>query len=266
MEITRANVFKLLGLIDAKPSKDYGQNFLVDPIISKRITDLLETNTEDYTLEIGPGLGSLTHFLNMKSGELDCVDIDEKMVSILNTVYKNNLINIILNDARKVPLEKYTKIIGNLPYNITTELIAHVLLNAKECKQYVFMIQAEAINRFIDTTGKEYGPVSVLIHLLGTIKKEFIVKAGSFYPAPKCNSVVFQIKRTNNIPREVASEVYRLAKKLFLNRRKTLLNNMTNAFGKDKALAVLQELRLPDTVRPEEISPEMFLNIYNLVK
>lgn len=266
MEINKSNVFTLLNIVGAKPSKDYGQNFLIEPTICERISNCLTTKPEDKILEIGPGLGSLTHYLNEKEGSLYCVDIDSKMITVLSDLYKETKICFINNDIRNVSLEKYTKIIGNLPYNITTELVVYLLTKGLNCEQFVFMIQAEAINRFIDLDGKEYGPASVLVHLLGNIKKEFIVKAGSFYPAPKCNSVVFTINREERYPRELAIEVYQLCKKLFLNRRKTILNNLSNVCGKEKAVETLKFLNILETTRPEEISPEIFVEIYNSLK
>ena len=266
MEINRNNIFDLMGITGVKPSKDFGQNFLVEPAICRHISDILVTSDNDLILEVGPGLGSLTNFLNEKEGTLECVDIDPKMISVLTEVYKNSNITFINNDIRKVELDKYTRIIGNLPYNITTELVVHLLLNAPNCKQFVFMIQAEALNRFVDISGKDYGPASVLIHLLGKIKKEFIVKAGSFYPAPKCNSVVFQIYREEKHDFELAKSVYMMTKRLFLNRRKTLMNNLSNAFGREKAIEVIETLGLKETIRPEEISPEKFIEIYNVIK
>ena len=266
MEINKSNVFELMNITGTKPSKDFGQNFLIEPTICQKIADVLVTTEEDNICEIGPGLGSLTNFIDLKNGKLTCIDIDPKMIQILNELYKDSDITFINNDIRKVNLGNFTKIIGNLPYNITTELIVHLLTNAKECKQYVFMIQAEAINRFIDIKGKEYGPASVLVHMLGNIKRQFTVKAGSFYPAPKCNSVVFEINVENRHSREEAIEVYQLAKKLFLNRRKTILNNLSNIVGKEKASGVLKTLNISETTRPEEIDPEQFLEISNLLK
>ena len=266
MEINKSNVFELMNITGTKPSKDFGQNFLIEPTICQKIADVLLTEPDDKICEIGPGLGSLTNFINQKDGILTCVDIDPKMIQILTEIYKDSNITFINNDIRKVDLNNYTKIIGNLPYNITTELIVHLLTFAKNCKQYVFMIQTEALNRFIDDSGKEYGPASVLVHLLGRIKKQFIVKAGSFYPAPKCSSVVFEINVENRHSREEAIETYQVVKKLFLNRRKTLLNNLANMVGKDKALLVLQKMNIKETARPEEISPEQFVEIKNLIK
>lgn len=261
MEINKTNVFELMNITGTKPSKDFGQNFLIEPTICQKIADVLITNDEDKICEIGPGLGSLTNFIDKKSGTLTCVDIDPKMIQILSELYKDSDITFVNNDIRKVDLTNYTKIIGNLPYNITTELIVHLLTSAINCKQFVFMIQAEAINRFVDEKGKEYGAASVLVHLLGNIKKQFIVKAGSFYPAPKCNSVVFEINIEDKFSREDALETYQLAKKLFLNRRKTLLNNLSNVVGKEKAQTIFEKMGFDKNIRPEEISPSDFLKI-----
>lgn len=258
------DVVKGLGL---SPNKDLGQNFLVDPIPCEKIANALELNEKDYALEIGPGLGSLTNFLVNKSSKLDVVDIDTRMCNFLSTVYKENEANIINEDIRNVDVAGYTKIIGNLPYYITTELITFLLEKSANCEKMVFMIQTEAVNRFLYESGKEYGAVSVLCHLLGTPKRLFSVKASSFYPAPKCGSTVFEVKLNKNVEREKAIAIYKMAKQLFLNRRKTLLNNLGGYLGdKEKASAIISKLGLPLTVRPEEIKPNTYVELYNLIK
>ena len=258
------DITKGLGI---SPNKDLGQNFLVEPTVSERISNSLELNDKDITLEIGPGLGSLTNFLVNKSSSLDVVDIDTRMCNFLSTVYNENEANIINEDIRKVDVSKYTKIIGNLPYYITTELITFLLEKSTKCEKMVFMIQTEAVNRFIDDSGKEYGAVSVLSHLLGTPKRLFSVKASSFYPAPKCGSTVFEINLDKKVDREKMIAVYKMAKQLFLNRRKTLLNNLGGYLGdKEKAADAITKLGLPLTVRPEEIKPNTYAELYNLIK
>ena len=108
MEINKTNIFELMNITGIKPSKDFGQNFLIEPTVCKKISDLLFTSDADEILETGPGLGSLTHFINLKDGHLTCVDIDPKMISVLNELYKNYDIALINNDIRKVDLLKYT--------------------------------------------------------------------------------------------------------------------------------------------------------------
>ena len=262
MEINRSNIFEIINKASLQPDKDYGQNFLVEPEISNRIVEALNINNKDNVIEVGPGLGSLTHYLSLSDASITVVDIDLRMTNFLKIVYQDSNINIVENDIRKVDVSNYNKVIGNLPYNITTEAIQYFLLNADKAEKMVFMIQSETLNHFIDVSGKEYGPTSVLIHLLGNIEKLFTVKAGSFYPAPKCSSVVFAINIDPNKDRLKAISAFKLAKQLFLNRRKTILNNLVN-YLKNKELAnkVCEDLQINPLSRPEQLSPEIYLSI-----
>ena len=265
MEINRSNIFELVDRCQVKPDKDYGQNFLLEPAIAKRISDSLDATKNDLTLEIGPGLGSLTHFL-VEQTQLEVCDIDSRMIDFLKIFYKDS-ISYILNDVRKVDVSKYDNIIGNLPYNITTELVTFLLLNAKNAKKMVLMCQLEAFNRFYDLSGENYGPVSVLLHLLGDIEKILVVKAGSFYPVPKCQSIVFSFSSNPKTEYEYAAKVYKFCKVIFNNRRKTIYNNLKNYLSSgDKANEVLSELNINPLLRPENISPEIYLKMYLLIQ
>ena len=267
MEISRDNIVEILKRTDIHPSKDYGQNFLIEPNISKQIVDGLEINSKDYILEIGPGLGSLTHFLSLNKNDVDVVDIDLAMTDWLNVIYKENKnIKIITNDVRKIDVSNYTKVIANLPYNITTELLVYLLSNAASAKRMVLMCQTETFAHFNDLKGSEYGPTSVLVHLLGDIKKLLVVKAGSFLPTPKCTSTVFVIDLFEKKNRNEIISVYKFSKALFLNRRKTLINNLSNYLGnKEKAKAMLRQLDISENVRPEELSPDTYFDLYKLL-
>ena len=262
MEINRSNIFEIINKASLQPDKDYGQNFLVEPEISNKIVQSLNVEDKETIIEVGPGLGSLTHFLSCHKSNLSIVDIDPRMTNFLKVVYQEDDVNIIENDIRKVDVSKYDKVIGNLPYNITTEAIQYFLVNATKARKMVFMIQSETLNHFVDVTGKEYGPTSVLIHLLGNIEKLFTVKAGSFYPAPKCSSVVFAINIDSSKDRDKAIKAFKLSKQLFLNRRKTILNNLVN-YLKNKGLAykVCEDLKINPLSRPEQLSPEIYLAI-----
>lgn len=265
MEINRSNIYELVDKCQVRPDKDYGQNFLIEPSISEKICSLLDTSIDDQILEIGPGLGSLTHFLVSK-GHLTVCDIDSRMIDFLKIFYKDD-ITYILNDIRKVDVFKYDHIIGNLPYNITTELVTYLLLNSQNTKSLVLMCQLEAFNRFSDLSGENYGPVSILLHLLGNVEKILTVKPGSFYPAPKCNSVVFKIILNNERDLKTATSVYKMSKSLFLNRRKTIYNNLKNYLSSgDKAQKLLDELGIAQNLRPENISPEIYLKMYQWIQ
>ena len=264
MEINRSNVFEIIEKSGLKPDKDYGQNYLLDVSICEKIVNQLDIKDEDKVLEIGPGLGSLTHFVALSNSEITLVDIDSRMIDFLKIIYSKNNIKFLVQDIRKHDVSEYTKIIGNLPYNITTETIVYLLENARNAKKMVLMCQAEAFNRFNDLSGKEYGPASILVHLLGNCKRVITVKPGSFYPAPKCSSVVFSLEISENVDRNKCLGVYNIAKKLFLNRRKTIYNNLSSYLGdKEKAESMLKQLGIPLNKRPEELSPDTFVKIYD---
>ena len=127
----------------------------------------------------------------------------------------------------------------------------------------VIMCQSEAFPHFNNIEGKEYGPASVLLHLIGKISRKITVKPGSFYPTPKCTSTVFTIELNKNIDWEQAKKVYQLSKQLFLNRRKTIYNNLSQYLGnKDKANSLLDKCGIPANYRPEQLAPNKFLEIY----
>ena len=262
MEINRSNVFEIVEKASLKPDKDYGQNFLVEPQLCERIVNALDIQENDSVIEVGPGLGSLTHFLSLNKADISVVDIDKRMIGFLNIVYKESNIRIIENDIRKVDVSNYNKVLGNLPYNITTETIQYFLVNATKAEKMVFMIQSETFAHFFDVTGKEYGPTSVLIHLLGKIERLFTVKPGSFYPAPKCNSVVFSINIDTRVNRNAAIKAFNLAKQLFVNRRKTIQNNLLSYLkNKDTVNKLCEDLKINPLSRPEQLSPEIYLSI-----
>ena len=263
MIIDRSNISEIVNITGIKPDKDYGQNFLIEPLICERIVNSLELKVNDTVVEIGPGLGSLTHFLSLNNNGVSIVDIDERMTSFLKVVYNESKnIDVVNCDIRKFDVSNFNKVIGNLPYNITTETIQYFLINAVNAERMVFMIQSETLSHFVDIEGKEYGPTSVLIHLLGDIRRLFTVKAGSFYPAPKCNSVLFSIDINKDCDREMALQAFNISKQLFLNRRKTISNNLLNYLkDKDRVSKLCSDLSIAPSMRPEQLKPIMYLSI-----
>ena len=123
MEINRSNIFEIVNKADLKPDKDYGQNFLVEPEICQKIVNFLNLEKSENVIEVGPGLGSLTHYLSLLNNRVTVVDIDLRMTNFIKIIYENTNIEIVENDIRKVDVSNYDKVIGNLPYTITTEAI-----------------------------------------------------------------------------------------------------------------------------------------------
>ena len=264
MVINRENVIEIIEKSGLKPDKDYGQNYLLDSNACFNIVELLGLCENDTILEVGPGLGSLTHFIcEKKYQKFDLVDIDFRMIDFLKIIYSNEHNNFIVSDIRKHDVSQYTKIIGNLPYNITTETVLYLVENGLHAQRMVLMCQAEAFARFSDKSGKEYGPLSILITLLGTVKRRMTIKPGAFYPAPKCSSIVFTIDFDGSFDRELAIETYKFAKTLFLNRRKTIYNNLSSLLNnKELALNVLNNAGILPNKRPEEVLPNQYVSLF----
>ena len=263
MEINRANIIEITNGFGVKPDKDYGQNFLIDPVICSKIVQNFTFFENCKVLEVGPGIGSLTHFFNLEKVDYTGVDIDERMIEFLKYHYQDSKTKFKVSDIRKFDIKSFDFICANLPYNITTDLISYLLINCERCKKLVLMCQSETLNHFIDIYGKEYGPTSVLIHLLGNIKRLFNVKSGSFYPSPKCTSTVFEIQLNPEVIKKDAVNTYFFTKKMFLNRRKTIFNNLSNYLNdKDLAIEILNKCSISPDTRPEAITPNDFLKLY----
>ena len=178
------------------PKKKYGQNFLIDEKTVSKIVAALDIKQGDVIYEIGPGLGALSEVLASKNQPLYLYDIDENMVDHLKVVFKMfPHVEVINENFLKVEDDnKVTKIIGNLPYYITTSLIEHVLINF-DISDFVFMVQAEVEERLIaKIKTKEYGPLSILIDQFFEIEKVCKVSKMAFYPVPHVDSAVFRIK------------------------------------------------------------------------
>lgn len=268
MEINKKIILEIIKKSAVHPNKSLGQNFLVDPAISARIIDALNIKEGEKVLEIGPGLGSLTHFLSSKITPIDLVELDSKMVDFLKVIYKNNgNINIIHKDILRMDVSSYDKIVGNLPYYITTDVITKIALTATKCQKLVFMIQKEAYPRFSAKVNElGYGPAAILISLLGEIRKVINVGADSFYPNPHIDSLVFEIEFDQNKKTKANLEVYRLAKALFANRRKTILNNLSALLkSKERAAKTLTQLNIKETLRPENLDKQDYINLYLLI-
>lgn len=253
-------------------NREIGQNFLINIEILKKIASLLKINAKDNVLEIGSGFGNLSFFLiqnNFKSLTLN--DIDDKNIvflkKLVSNVANNKNINIIQKSILKLDIFRYDKIISNLPYYITHRLLEYCMIYGNATK-YVFMVQKEVIakiNAKINTL--HYGPLSILINYVGKIKKEFGVSGKNFLPIAHVNSVVFSIIKNKKQKLVDKHQYFLFLKKMFLYRRKTIFNNLT-LYLKDrlKAQNILNRLNIFKTNRPEQISQNIYLKIFKILK
>lgn len=245
------------------PSKKYGQNFLIQEEPVNQASSALEINAQDVILEIGPGLGALSEKIKDAHVETHLFDIDPNMVGHLTRTFAPfSWVHVHQTDFLKLKWEGKCKIIGNLPYYITTPLIEHVLLNFN-CSIFVFMVQQEVEERLFAKKGtKEYGPLSLLIEATCQHEKVCKVHRTSFYPVPHVDSAIYKLTRTHTID----ASFYRFLNTMFSMRRKTILNNLLKYVSvKEKAIEFLEIAQISSLSRPEELSLEDFQKLYQIV-
>lgn len=257
--MTSETIHRLLADNDFLPESKFGQNFLCDDHIIESIIDLCEINIDDYVLEIGPGLGSLTRTLSNKTNNLTCVEIDKRLAEFLNN---DNEIHatIIASDYLKLKnydASNFDVVVSNLPYYVMTDIMKKIIGDCIECRKMVFMVEEDAIARIIAKPNtKQYGPLSVICSLYGEVNKEFIVPRNCFVPAPRTTSAVISLTKGSNTLDE---NFVRFIDKCFCNRRKKLINTCPELKG------ALVKNGFDLNVRAEQIEPDSFLKLYNAI-
>ena len=266
-------------------NKSLGQNFLIsDEVISSIVTSA-NISKNDLVIEIGPGLGSLTKELLENAGKVVCIELDKKMLTILNdrfSLYSN--FNLINDDVLKVDLNKLiseekgknnlssVKIVANLPYYITTPIIMKLLEEHLDIDTITVMIQKEVADRLTAIPGnKNSGAITYSVYYYAEAEKIIDVPNDSFIPAPEVTSSVIKLTLRNSAPVEVKNEdiLFKLIKAAFMQRRKTLINGLSNSnlfTNKEEIKNILNKLNLNEKVRGENLSLQDFANIANMIK
>ena len=271
----------LMEKYNIKANKNLGQNFLIDENVIETAIEKSNIGKDDLVIEIGPGLGTLTKYLLEKAGRVICVELDERMIKILEDrffLYKN--FEVINNDILKVDLDKIiniakkeynlksAKIVANLPYYITTPIIMKLLENKVMVDSITVMIQKEVADRLAEIPGgKHTGAITYTVYYYGKTEKILKVPKTSFIPEPSVTSEVIKIEIRNNPPVSVKNEkeFFNLIKVAFLQRRKTLMNSLTNngISSKEDLLNILHKLNIDEKIRSEKLTIEDFANIAN---
>ncbi len=252
-----------------RPKKSYGQNFLINESISERIVSAaLKYRTNDNVLEVGPGKGALTKYLVQEpSLNFKAVEADWDMVHHLQQNLGLSEDQLIQEDFLKLPLEKvfakeqYT-VVGNFPYNISSQILFRIDKYKDLVPVAVGMFQKEVAERIAAGPGsKIYGVTSVLIQ--ASYHAEIIMKVspGSFFPAPKVQSAVLYLKRKENYTLPCSSALFRTVVKSTFNQRRKMLRNTLKPLIKDEAL-FHEEIM---TKRPEQLSLEDFIQLTNTI-
>ncbi len=267
-----------------RANKSLGQNFLINNEVVENIVSSSELTKEDMVIEIGPGLGTLTKYLLKEAGKVLCIELDNKMIGILEErfseydnfeiinadVLKVNL-NEIINENKKSENIKKVKIVANLPYYITTPIIMKLLEEKLDIESITVMIQKEVADRLIETPGgKNTGAITYTVYYYCNSEKIMEVPNSSFIPEPEVTSEVIKMNlRTEPVVKIENPEVmFNIIKCAYMQRRKTLLNSLTNAkifANKDDGIKILKELNLNENIRAEKLSIQDFANITKLI-
>lgn len=267
-------------------SKSLGQNFLTDRNIVDKIIEGSEMGPEDLVVEIGPGIGVLTAAAAQCCGKVVAVEIDSHLIPVLNeTLAEYDNIEIINRDILKTDLNEIlkehiridgqerqgVKIIGNLPYYITTPIIMKILEDGVECDSITIMLQKEVADRICASPGsKTYGSISVAVQYYCTVHPVASVPKEVFIPRPKVDSSVIRLDVRKEKAVELNSEAvfFAVIKAGFGQRRKTLLNALTGACGKSKEEigGILESVGIDPIRRAETLSIEEFATLANAVE
>ena len=234
-----------------KANKSLGQNFLIRQEVVDKIVESSNISKEDLVIEIGPGLGTLTKELLEKAGKVIAIELDDKMLQILNdrfALYDN--FELINNDVLKVDLGKIikkekkennlkkAKVVANLPYYITTPIIMKLLEEKLDLESITVMIQKEVADRLAEIPGgKNTGAITYTVYFYAETEKILEVPNNSFIPEPEVTSEVIKLNIRKEEPIKVDDKelLFKIIKNAFMQRRKTLLNGLTNAKIKKRA-------------------------------
>lgn len=255
-------------------SKSLGQNFLINSEVPRKIVEKSGITEDSCVIEIGPGIGCLTKELALVSKKVIAIEIDKKLLPVLNeTLSEFDNIEIINGDVMDIDLGKLIEekglenisVCANLPYYITTPIIMKLLESKLPLKSITVMVQKEVARRFCAPAGSsDYGAITPVLQYYTKITSLFTVSPGNFMPKPKVDSEVIRLDLISP-PVNVKSEktLFRVIKSAFAMRRKTLENNLQKDFSisKDKLSELLLSLGFPEKVRGEKLTLEDFAKI-----
>lgn len=262
--------------------KKFGQNFLIDGHVLDKIMRAADINKEDIVLEIGPGIGTMTQYLAEGAKRVIAVEIDKKLIPILNdTLSEYDNVTILNQDILKLDFEEFfetyaegrpIKVVANLPYYITTPIIMQLFESGLPIENMTVMVQKEVALRMQAKPGtKDYGALSLAVQYYAKPYIAANVPANCFMPRPKVGSAVICLTRHREKPVKVEDEkfMFRLIRASFNQRRKTLQNGLVNSselqLTKDEVIGALEQMGLSPTIRGEKLTLEQFAQLSNIL-
>ena len=248
-----------------KPRKRFGQNFLVDQGLIGKIIRSFDTRPGEQVVEIGPGQGALTEHLVNTGCDLTLVEIDRDLADLLAERFPN--VNSINEDVLKADLpavisEPPVRVIGNLPYNISTPLMFRLFKHLELFHDMHFMLQLEVVNRMTaEPSTKSYGRLSIMTQLYCQAEKLFEVPPEAFNPRPKVQSAIVRLEPRHRIAQVDTGVIEPMLIQAFSSRRKTIRNALKGLISESE----LESLGLSPTLRPENLSVEDYIACSNLI-
>ncbi len=262
--------------------KKFGQNFLIDTHVLDKIIRAAEITKDDYVLEIGPGIGTMTQYLANAARKVTAVEIDKSLIPILaDTLQEYDNVSVINEDVLKVDIAKLAqeendgrpiKVVANLPYYITTPIIMGLFESHVPVKSITVMVQKEVADRMQVGPGtKDYGALSLAVQYYARPYIVANVPPNCFMPRPKVGSAVIRLERYEEPPVQVEDEhlMFRIIRASFNQRRKTLVNGLVNSteisFGKEEIISAVEKLGKGPSVRGEALTLEEFATLSNFM-
>ena len=262
--------------------KKFGQNFLIDEHVIQKIINGAQVTKDDFVLEIGPGIGTMTQYLAEAAREVAAVEIDKKLIPILGeTLSEYDNVTIINEDILKVDIGalalernagKPIKVVANLPYYITTPIIMGLFESHVPIDNITVMVQKEVADRMkVGPGSKDYGALSLAVQYYAKPYLVANVPANCFIPRPNVDSAVIRLTRHESPAVEVEDEtlMFNMIRASFNQRRKTLQNGLKNSglfpVSKEEIIEVIKEAGLPETVRGEALTLEQFARLSNFM-
>ena len=252
-----------------KARKRFGQNFLQDQAIIRQIIRSIAPHPTDHMVEIGPGLGALTEEILDEAGALDAIELDRDLPPILRTKFFRfgDKFRIFETDAMKFNFgtlreddDRLLRVVGNLPYNISTQLIFHLLSHNGDILDMHFMLQKEVVDRLAAQPGdNHYGRLGIMAQYYCKVEPLFIVPPEAFDPVPKVDSAIVRLTPYQTLPQTAKSveTLEKVVKTAFTMRRKTLRNNLKELISPD----ILESLNVDPGLRPERLELSDFIKI-----
>ena len=277
-----ANTIAVLQKYNFNFQKKFGQNFLIDTHVLDKIIEESHITKDDFVLDIGPGIGTMTQYLCENAREVAAVEIDKNLIPILaDTLSAYDNVEVINEDILKVDINRLAqeknggrpiKVVANLPYYITTPIIMGLFESHVPIDSITIMVQKEVADRMQVGPGtKDYGALSLAVQYYAKPEIVANVPPNCFMPRPNVGSAVIRLTRHSAPPVQVENEklMFRLIRASFNQRRKTLANGLGNApdipLSKTEIQESIEELGVPATIRGETLTLEEFAKLSNIV-